>query len=115
MEVTSLLCDSFVCRLCAEENKHGTNLFPVEENDQDLSQLVNKYLPIKASQVVHHTYRLPVAHSYGTQFDFVCDSHRGKFEAHGFVRNLFWQNLTSNLKLTRSNFHMNKSFCYDLC
>lgn len=49
MDVTALLSNSSICRLCAEENKHGTNLFPVEEGDQDLSQLVNKYLPIKAS------------------------------------------------------------------
>lgn len=71
MDVTTLLCDSFVCRLCAEENQHGTNLFPTEDDDPDLSELVNRYLPIKAS----HPQCLSTSccfHSYGIQLDFVC-------------------------------------------
>lgn len=47
MEVGTLLCDAFLCRLCGEENKNGTNLYEFEENKQDLSQLINKYLPLK--------------------------------------------------------------------
>ncbi|KAJ8921027.1 hypothetical protein NQ315_015823 [Exocentrus adspersus] len=45
----SKLCDSFYCRLCAEENKNGTNLFSTDENSDNynLSQLVNRYLPLK--------------------------------------------------------------------
>lgn len=41
------LCDSCYCRLCAEENKNGTYLFSQEENSQNLSKLINKYLPLK--------------------------------------------------------------------
>ncbi|RZC14267.1 zinc finger protein 271-like, partial [Asbolus verrucosus] len=47
MELTSLICDMFLCRLCGEENKNGTELFPAQENEPDLSELVNKYLPLK--------------------------------------------------------------------
>lgn len=45
-----MLCDSHFCRLCAEENKNGASLFPHNENEQDLSQLVNKYLPLKVER-----------------------------------------------------------------
>lgn len=45
-----MLSDTFVCRLCAEENQNATDLFTAEGDDQDLSQLVNRYLPIKASE-----------------------------------------------------------------
>ncbi|KAF5298443.1 hypothetical protein FQR65_LT01222 [Abscondita terminalis] len=37
-------------KLCAQENNNGTNLFPRGENEQDLSQLVNKYLPLKVER-----------------------------------------------------------------
>ncbi|KAJ8960897.1 hypothetical protein NQ318_020196 [Aromia moschata] len=47
METTKSLCDSFYCRLCAEENKNGTHLFTNEENSDDLSLTINRYLPIK--------------------------------------------------------------------
>ncbi|GJQ80881.1 hypothetical protein Trydic_g14139 [Trypoxylus dichotomus] len=47
MEDGTLLCDAFLCRLCGEENKNGTNLYVLEENKQDLSQLINKYLPLR--------------------------------------------------------------------
>ncbi|KAK5646668.1 hypothetical protein RI129_005132 [Pyrocoelia pectoralis] len=50
MEVAKLLCDSNFCRLCAQENKNSTSLFPHNENEQDLSQLVNKYLPLKVER-----------------------------------------------------------------
>lgn len=52
MESQKLLCDSNVCRLCAEENANGTCLFGLEENGEDLSRLVNKYLPLKVSTTV---------------------------------------------------------------
>ncbi|KAJ8968593.1 hypothetical protein NQ314_002259 [Rhamnusium bicolor] len=47
MEMMNLLCDSYCCRLCAEENKNGTNLFLSDENSDNLSLLVNRYLPLK--------------------------------------------------------------------
>lgn len=46
MEATNLLHDSCYCRLCGEENRNGTNLYPTQENPQDLSILINKYLPL---------------------------------------------------------------------
>lgn len=51
MEVTTLLSDTFRCRLCAEENKHGTNLYRLDEekNKNELSELINKYLPLKVN------------------------------------------------------------------
>lgn len=49
MDAPRLLCDSTLCRLCGEENKNSTSLFPLNENEQDLSQLVNKYLPLKVT------------------------------------------------------------------
>ncbi|KAF5295437.1 hypothetical protein FQA39_LY13098 [Lamprigera yunnana] len=50
MEVAKLLCDSYFCRLCAQENRNSTNLFVHGENEQDLSELVNKYLPLKVER-----------------------------------------------------------------
>lgn len=49
MEPTKL-CDSIYCRLCAEENSNGTYLFSNEENPDNLSQLVNRYLPLKVGR-----------------------------------------------------------------
>ncbi|KAG5891834.1 hypothetical protein JTB14_035856 [Gonioctena quinquepunctata] len=40
------LCDSTHCRLCAEENRNGTYLYPDDENSNNLARLVNRYLPI---------------------------------------------------------------------
>ncbi|XP_044267223.1 zinc finger protein 271-like isoform X2 [Tribolium madens] len=47
MELTGLICEMSLCRLCGEENVNGTELFPTRENEPDLSQLVNRYLPLK--------------------------------------------------------------------
>ncbi|KAL4710260.1 hypothetical protein ACJJTC_003540 [Scirpophaga incertulas] len=47
MEV--VLYNSNVCRLCGEENDNGTLLFSCEENNQNLSELINSYLPIKVT------------------------------------------------------------------
>ncbi|VEN48893.1 unnamed protein product, partial [Callosobruchus maculatus] len=46
MEDTTKLCDSNYCRLCGEKNENGTPIFQSKENNLDLSQLINKYLPI---------------------------------------------------------------------
>nr|CAI5868296.1 unnamed protein product [Callosobruchus analis] len=46
MEETTKLCDSNYCRLCGEKNENGTRIFQSKENNLDLSQLINKYLPI---------------------------------------------------------------------
>ncbi|CAB3250626.1 unnamed protein product [Arctia plantaginis] len=45
MEV--FLYNSTVCRLCGEENDNGTLLFSCEENNPNLSEVINTYLPIK--------------------------------------------------------------------
>lgn len=45
MEV--FLYNSTVCRLCGEENDSGTLLYSPEENTQNLSEIINTYLPIK--------------------------------------------------------------------
>lgn len=45
MEVS--LYNSGICRLCAEENENGTLLYSAEECEQNLSDLINTYLPIK--------------------------------------------------------------------
>ncbi|CAH1369186.1 zinc finger protein 271-like [Tenebrio molitor] len=47
MELTGLICEMSICRLCGEENVNGTELFSTKENEPDLSELVNKYLPLK--------------------------------------------------------------------
>ncbi|XP_018321929.1 zinc finger protein 391 [Agrilus planipennis] len=47
VKVTPYLYDSYLCRLCANENLNGTKIFPKNENESDLSQLINKYLPLK--------------------------------------------------------------------
>ncbi|XP_026314443.1 zinc finger protein 236-like [Hyposmocoma kahamanoa] len=47
MEV--FLYNSTVCRLCGEENDSGTLLYSPEENTQNLSEIINTYLPIKVS------------------------------------------------------------------
>uniref|UniRef100_A0A2A4JHE2 Uncharacterized protein n=2 Tax=Noctuidae TaxID=7100 RepID=A0A2A4JHE2_HELVI len=47
MEV--VLYNSNVCRLCGEENDNGTLLYLSEENSQDLSEVINTYLPIKVT------------------------------------------------------------------
>ncbi|XP_038206990.1 uncharacterized protein LOC119828772 [Zerene cesonia] len=51
MEV--FLYNSTVCRLCGEENDNGTLLYTHEENNQNLSEIVNTYLPIKVSDDGH--------------------------------------------------------------
>lgn len=48
MEV--FLYNSNVCRLCGEENDNGTLLYSSEENNQNLSEVINTYLPIKVYQ-----------------------------------------------------------------
>ncbi|XP_017769673.1 PREDICTED: zinc finger protein 271-like [Nicrophorus vespilloides] len=50
MEGPVLLCDSTICRLCGEENENGTVLFEQDESKENLSDLVNKYLPIKVDK-----------------------------------------------------------------
>ncbi|CAG4976148.1 unnamed protein product [Parnassius apollo] len=47
MEV--FLYNSTVCRLCGEENDNGNLLYSSEENNQNLSDIINTYLPIKVS------------------------------------------------------------------
>ncbi|XP_050667414.1 zinc finger protein 260-like isoform X2 [Leptidea sinapis] len=47
MEV--LLYNSTVCRLCGEENDNGTLLYSNEDNNQNLYEIINSYLPIKLS------------------------------------------------------------------
>lgn len=43
------LCESCYCRLCAEENNNGMYLFSSDDNSEDLSGLINKYLPVKVN------------------------------------------------------------------
>ncbi|XP_045763119.1 zinc finger and SCAN domain-containing protein 2-like [Maniola jurtina] len=45
MEV--FLYNSTVCRLCGEENDNGNLLYSCEENNQNLSEIINSYLPLK--------------------------------------------------------------------
>ncbi|CAH0726202.1 unnamed protein product, partial [Brenthis ino] len=47
MEV--FLYNSTVCRLCGEENDNGTLLYSSEENNQNLCEIINTYLPMKVS------------------------------------------------------------------
>ncbi|CAH2007131.1 unnamed protein product [Acanthoscelides obtectus] len=47
MVASTKLYDSNYCRLCGEKNENGTQIFGSKENASDLSQLINKYLPIK--------------------------------------------------------------------
>ncbi|XP_037297741.1 zinc finger protein 252 isoform X1 [Manduca sexta] len=47
MEV--FLYNSTVCRLCGEENDNGSLLYSCEDNNQNLSEIINAYLPIKVS------------------------------------------------------------------
>ncbi|XP_008553477.1 zinc finger protein 271 isoform X1 [Microplitis demolitor] len=42
-----LLYDSTICRLCAENNTNGVNLFTDNSEYPDLSSLINRYLPLK--------------------------------------------------------------------
>ncbi|KPJ07122.1 Zinc finger protein 836 [Papilio machaon] len=51
MEV--FLYNSTVCRLCGEENDNGNLLYSNEENGQNLSEIINTYLPIKVSDDGH--------------------------------------------------------------
>ncbi|XP_068621025.1 zinc finger protein 184-like [Battus philenor] len=51
MEV--FLYNSTVCRLCGEENDNGNLLYLSEENNQNLSEIINTYLPIKVSDDGH--------------------------------------------------------------
>lgn len=41
------LYDSTICRLCAEDNGNGELLYIGENDDPDLSSMVNRYLPLK--------------------------------------------------------------------
>ncbi|XP_047514223.1 zinc finger protein 48-like isoform X4 [Pieris napi] len=43
------LYNSTVCRLCGEENDNGTLLYTNEEYNQELSETINTYLPLKVS------------------------------------------------------------------
>ncbi|CAH2239037.1 jg23589 [Pararge aegeria aegeria] len=45
MEV--FLYNSTVCRLCGEENDNGNLLYSCDENNQNLCEIINSYLPIK--------------------------------------------------------------------
>lgn len=54
MEV--FLYNSTVCRLCGEENDNGTLLYSGEENNQNLSDVINTYLPIKVQYFLHNSW-----------------------------------------------------------
>lgn len=41
------LYESTICRLCAENNSNGVNLFTENEGDPALSTLINRFLPLK--------------------------------------------------------------------
>ncbi|XP_044595978.1 zinc finger protein 567 [Cotesia glomerata] len=41
------LYESTICRLCAENNSNGVNLFTDNEGDPALSTLINRFLPLK--------------------------------------------------------------------
>lgn len=45
--VDQTLYNSQICRLCGEENTNGTNLYGNEDDEIDISLLINRYLPIK--------------------------------------------------------------------
>lgn len=47
--VEQTLYNSQICRLCGEENTNGTNLYGNEDDEIDISLLINRYLPIKVS------------------------------------------------------------------
>lgn len=47
MDDGKLLSESAYCRLCCAANVNGINLFTQTENSEDMSSLVNRYLPIK--------------------------------------------------------------------
>lgn len=45
--VDQTLYNSQICRLCGEANTNGTNLYGNEDDEIDISLLINRYLPIK--------------------------------------------------------------------
>ncbi|XP_065163488.1 zinc finger protein 34-like [Atheta coriaria] len=49
MEPPLKLHDSLVCRLCAEENNNGSLIYHSTEGGDQLSDVINKYLPLKVS------------------------------------------------------------------
>ena len=50
------LYDSAICRLCAEDNGNGELLYVADNDEQDLSSMVNRYLPIKVCNLTTTTY-----------------------------------------------------------
>lgn len=53
MKMEVFLYNSTVCRLCGEENDNGTLLYSGEENSQNLSDLINTYLPLKVKYIFY--------------------------------------------------------------
>lgn len=49
------LYDSAICRLCAEDNGNGELLYANEGDEQDLSSMVNRYLPIKVTETIRYS------------------------------------------------------------
>lgn len=45
----SNLCNSEICRLCAEENPNGSKLYENLNEEIDINKLINRYLPLKVS------------------------------------------------------------------
>lgn len=61
MEASTILYESVFCRLCGIKNTDGVQLFLPGQNGGNLSQLVNKYLPLQVRRRAAH----------GTQLDFL--------------------------------------------
>lgn len=54
--VEQTLYNSPICRLCAEENTNGTNLYGNDDDEIDISLLINRYLPIKVKNFMTLTF-----------------------------------------------------------
>lgn len=49
--LSDFLYNSNICRLCAEENTNGTQIFANVENGLNIAYLINRYLPIQVRTV----------------------------------------------------------------
>lgn len=58
IEVEQILYNSQICRLCGEENLNGTNLYGNEDDEIDISLLINRYLPIKVNVFIKNVMTL---------------------------------------------------------
>lgn len=52
------LYNSTICRLCGENNINGEFLYTFENEESDLSSMINRYLPIKVSYVFYIYFKI---------------------------------------------------------